>query len=111
MILKFEESKNKFIMQTSSLVIPVAVESPRVMTIGEIKAEFADKWILLANPERNLRTLEIEKGIPLMYGKDKRELCFYGKGKAVGYDKYTVFFTGQPTKSQSKMVGVWRKVG
>ena len=72
-----------------------------VLSIAEIKAQYPDQWVLVANPELDKPgTLgsvvrKLIRGIVLHASKDKRELAYSAKDYRKGYDTYTCIFTGE----------------
>jgi hypothetical protein len=76
------------------------------LTINEIKAQYPEQWVLLANPElddpNTLGSIvsKLVRGIVLFASKDKRELAYSAKEYRKGYDTYTCIFTGEIPKNR-----------
>ena len=76
-----------------------------ILTIEEIKAQYPDEWVLVANPildETLLGSIikRMIKGVVLFHSKDKHEVAYKGKDLRVGYDKVTLIFTGEIPKKR-----------
>ena len=76
-----------------------------ILTIEEIKAQYPDEWVLVANPildETLLGSIikRMIKGVVLFHSKDKHEVAYKGKDLRVGYDKVTLIFTGEIRKKR-----------
>jgi hypothetical protein len=77
-----------------------------ILNIEQIKNLYPDEWILVGNPIiENTKLLE---GIVLYHSKDKKEVCYLGRGLTEGFSKITLAFTGS-IKSVRKM-GVMRRL-
>ena len=59
----------------------------------KIKQQFPDEWVLLGNPEK--KNTNILGGIVLYHSKDKKEVCYIGKDKTIGFSKITLTYTGE----------------
>ena len=72
-----------------------------VLTIEQIKAQYPDQWVLVANPElRNPETNgsfihRLIKGIVLLANKDKRELAYQSKPLFGLYNETICIYTGE----------------
>ena len=78
-------------------------------SLSEIKSLFPNEWVLLGNPTMDESKIDVLSGIPIYHSKDKKEVCYIGRDKTVGYDKITLIYTGsfQPMR---KLTGVFRRV-
>jgi len=76
-----------------------------ILNYSEIKEQFPNEWILLANPLYN--NLEIINGIILYHSKDKREVCYKGRDKTSGFDKIIIVYTGNI--SSHRKIGIMKK--
>ena len=66
----------------------------------QLKAQFPDEWLLLANPEfENARPV---KGRLLAHGRDYLELCYQSQALAVGFQDSTIVYTGEPKTHNRK---------
>ncbi len=72
---------------------------------SEIKEKFPDEWVLLANP--SFENLNLIDGIVLYHSKDKREVCYIGRDKTVGFDKIVLINTGNLAKHRK--IGILKK--
>ena len=76
------------------------------LSIIQIKNLYPDEWVLVGNPIiENTKLLE---GIVLFHSKDKKEVCYLGRGFVEGFNKITLTFTGS-IKSVRKM-GIMKRV-
>jgi hypothetical protein len=77
--------------------------------ISEIKNLFPNEWVLLGNPTMDESKIDVLSGIPIYHSKDKKEVCYIGRDKTVGFDKITLIYTGsfQPMR---KLTGVFRRI-
>jgi hypothetical protein len=80
-----------------------------VINIAEIKNLFPDEWVLLGNPLNDINGIDVVSGIPLYHSKDKKEVCYIGRDKTVGYDKITLIYTGN-FKPMRKMTGIFSRI-
>ena len=70
------------------------------LTFEQLKAQFPDEWLLLANPEfQNAKPM---KGLLLAHGRDYLELCYQSQGLASGYRDSTIVYTGEPQTHHRK---------
>ena len=81
----------------------------QLLSIQELKEKFPDEWVLLGNPLKEENGIDILSGIPLYHSKDKKEVCYMGRDKTVGFDKITIFYTGT-FKPMRKMTGIFRRL-
>ena len=72
----------------------------------KIKDLYPDEWVLLANPE--MLDTKVLSGVLLFHSKDKKEVCYIGRDKATGFEKYTIVFTGE--LNQNRKVGIFRRL-
>jgi len=79
-------------MKTDTFEKEVLEFSEVVRSIDDIKKSYPDEWILLGNPERNEREMDILSGVVLYHSPDKRELAYRDKPLLQKYDRITLFF-------------------
>ena len=71
-----------------------------ILTINEIKAQYPDEWVLVANPElddeESLGSIvdKLVQGIVLLHSKDKRELAYKAREVRKGYESIACIYTG-----------------
>jgi hypothetical protein len=76
------------------------------LTIDEIKAQYPDQWVLIANPILKLPSVNdllanrLVKAIVLLASKDKRELGYRAKEVVGGYEDTALLFTGEVPKKR-----------
>jgi len=70
------------------------------ISIAEIKSLFPNEWVLISDPVMDETEFHVLSGIPLFHSKDKKEVAHLGRPKVVGYETYTLIYTGviKPTK-------------
>ena len=78
----------------------------QILTIAEIKAQYPDQWVLVGNPV--IKDTKLLNGIVLFHSKDKKEVCYLGKGLTEGYDKITLTFTGEV--KNIRRIGIMKRV-
>ena len=77
-----------------------------VLTINEIKAQYPDEWVLVANPqmrEDNFVGAVIDMllaGVPLYHSKDKREIAYKIHDLKQGFEDTVCVFTGQMPRNR-----------
>jgi hypothetical protein len=62
------------------------------LTIGDMKRNYPDEWILLGSPEIDEQNQAIIAGVVLYHSPDKKETVYLGKPGAAGYEKTALFF-------------------
>jgi hypothetical protein len=78
----------------------------QILTINEIKTQYPDEWVLVANPNlggnETFGTIikKIIGGIVLLHSKDKHEVAYKGREARQGYDSVTLIFTGEIPKKR-----------
>jgi hypothetical protein len=79
------------------------------INISDIKTLYPDEWVLLGNPVMDGSKIDVLSGIPLFHSKDKKEVCYVGRGKTVHFDKITLIYTGafRPTR---KITGIFNRI-
>jgi hypothetical protein len=81
---------------------------PERRNIDDIKKSYPDEWILLGDPEKNEREMEILSGIVLYHSPDKREVAYLGKPLCKGYKRITWFFNRvTPRPKRSAIVSIY----
>jgi hypothetical protein len=78
------------------------------VSFEEAKLLYPDEWLLLGNPVSDENGLHTLGGYVLYHSKDKKEVCYLGKDKTVGYDKITLEFTGKIKKM--RRLGLMRRL-
>ncbi len=81
----------------------------QLLGINEIKALYPDEWVLLGNPEMDNSQIDVVSGIPIYHSKDKKEVCYIGRSKTVDFDKITLIFTGNFSKTR-KITGIFNRI-
>ena len=81
----------------------------KVLDLLEIKALFPNEWVLIGNPTFDDSKLEVLSGIPLFHSEDKKEVCYIGRDKTVGFNKITLIYTGK-LKSSRKITGIFNRI-
>ena len=81
----------------------------KVLDLLEIKALFPNEWVLIGNPVFDDSKLEVLSGIPLFHSEDKKEVCYIGREKTIGFNKITLIYTGT-LKSSRKITGIFNRV-
>lgn len=67
---------------------------------SQLKAQFPDEWLLLANPEfENAKPVQ---GQLLAHSRDYLELCYQSQALAAGYNDSTIVYTGEPQTHNRK---------
>ena len=72
-----------------------------ILTISQIKTQYPDQWVLVANPElKDFDVLEaiinkLVSGIVLFASKDKREIAYKAKDLRQGYEGITCVYIGE----------------
>ena len=72
----------------------------QILTFDQLKAQFPDEWLLLANPE--FENAKPVKGQLLAHGRDYLELCYQSQALAAGFRDSTIVFTGEPQTHHRK---------
>ena len=72
----------------------------QLLTFEQLKAQFPDEWLLLANPE--FKNAKPTRGVLLAHGRDYLELCYQSQGLSAGYQDSTIVFTGEPQTNNRK---------
>jgi hypothetical protein len=76
------------------------------LNIEQIKALYPEEWVLVANPV--ILSTKILSGIVLFHSKDKKEVCYLGRGLTSGYDRISLTFTG--STSHIRKIGVLKRL-
>lgn len=71
------------------------IVEPQVLSIEQIKEAYPDEWVLIGNPIMDESDLHILSGIPVLHSKDKKEIAYFGRAKALEYQTVMVIYTGQ----------------
>lgn len=78
----------------------VAVET-NVQTFESIKKMYPNEWVLIGNPELdddamlNSIVRKLVSGVVLFHSPDKRDMAYKARPFRIGFDTYTVVFTGK----------------
>ena len=78
------------------------------VSFEDAKILYPDEWLLLSNPVTDENGLHILGGYILYHSKDRKEVCYLGRDKTVGYDKITLEFTGEIKKM--RRLGLMRRL-
>lgn len=81
----------------------------QLLTIEDIKKLFPDEWVLLGNPIMDDSKIDVLSGIPLFHSKDKKEVCYIGRGKTANFDKITLIYTGT-FRPMRKITGIFNRI-
>ena len=76
------------------------------MSFEEIKQNYPDEWILLANTQKE--GMNILGGTVLLHDSDKRQLAIKGRDLIKNHTKTTHFYTGDIPKRRT--IGLMRKI-
>lgn len=76
------------------------------LAIEQIKEQYPNEWVLLGNP--TILDTKILNGIVLFHSKDKKEVCYLGRGLTKGYAKITLTFTGK--NNNIRRIGVMKRI-
>jgi hypothetical protein len=68
----------------------------QTFSVIDLKNMYPDEWILLGNPIKDTNEIDVISGILIYHSRDKKEVCYIGRGKTQGYDKITLIYTGSP---------------
>jgi hypothetical protein len=81
----------------------------QVLKIADIQNLYPNEWVLLANPVMDDSKIDVLAGIPLFHSKDKKEVCYIGRGKTSNFEKITLIYTGvfRPTR---KITGIFNRI-
>ena len=92
-------------METLEQKDTVEAEALAPRSMEDIKASYPDEWILLGNPERNEREMDILSGVVLYHSPDKREVCYLGKSRIAGYKRTALFFNRVTPRPKRAVLG------
>ena len=81
----------------------------QLLAIDEIKKLFPNEWVLLGNPIMDESKIEVLSGIPIFHSKDKKEVCYIGRGKTSDFNKITLIYTGS-FRPIRKITGIFNRV-
>ncbi len=84
---------NRFLDQNQLIMIDTIALEP--LDIAEIKRLYPDEWVLIGNPVMNETESDVLSGIPVLHSKDKKEIAYFGRAKALDYQTVMVIYTGQ----------------
>ena len=81
----------------------------KLLSINDIKKLHPDEWVLIGNPTMDESNIDVVAGIPIYHSKDKKEVCYIGRGRTSEFDKITLIFTGsfKPTR---KITGIFNRI-
>jgi hypothetical protein len=99
-------------METRNSALAAVVENGQEMTFQALALQFPDQWVVLGNPVYAEKELKPVAGIPLVYGTDKRIVCWEGRKmiEQTHPQTYTVVFTGQRNFPKRFMTGIFGRV-
>jgi len=97
-------------MQTTDDIKTGFKTEPVLMSFEEMKQNFPDEWVLVADPEKDPNSLQILSGIVLLHSKDKKTASFEGRDivKEKKYNKYMLEYTGSFRHAERYMTGFFR---
>ncbi len=76
------------------------------ISFGELKKLYPDEWILLGDPK--MKNTSVLGGIVLYHSKDKKEVCYIGRGKTAGFSTVTIAFAGD--LKQHRKIGLLKRI-
>lgn len=81
----------------------------QLLSINDIKKIYPDEWVLIGNPTMDESNIDVVAGIPIYHSKDKKEVCYIGRGRTSDFNKITLIFTGsfKPTR---KITGIFNRI-
>jgi hypothetical protein len=65
----------------------------KMSSFNSIKQKYPDEWVLLGNPKSENGV--ILGGVVLYHSPDKKEVCYLGKDKTVGFERIRLVYTGE----------------
>jgi hypothetical protein len=75
-------------------------------SFDELKKLYPNEWVLLGDPK--MKSTSVLGGVVLYHSKDKKEVCYIGRGKTGGYSSVTIAFAGD--LKQHRKIGILRRV-
>ena len=72
----------------------------------ELKLMYPNEWLLLGNPK--IDDTAILGGILVYHSKDKKEVCYLGRDKAIDYSTVTIAFAGN--SNPNRKIGILKKI-
>ena len=81
----------------------------QLINISDIKLLYPNEWVLLGNPIMDENKIDVLEGIPLFHSKDKKEVCYIGRGKTANFDKITLIYTGK-FRPIRKITGIFNRI-
>jgi len=81
----------------------------QLLSINDIKKLYPDEWVLIGDPTMDESNIDVVAGIPIYHSKDKKEVCYIGRGRTSDFNKITLIFTGsfKPTR---KITGIFNRI-
>lgn len=76
------------------------------VAFDELKSLYPNEWILLGNPE--MKNTSVMGGVVLYHSKDKKEVCYIGKDKTVGFSTVTITYAGD--LKQHRKIGLLKRI-
>ena len=64
---------------------------------------------MVGDPVMDETQIDVVSGIPIFHSKDKKEVCYIGRGKTASFDKITLIYTGS-FKPVRKITGIFNRV-
>lgn len=78
----------------------------KILSFKMIQNQYPDEWVLLGNP-KSAKGMVLG-GIVLFHSTDKKEVCYLGKEKTVGFDRIRLVFTGK--LATSRRIGIMKRL-
>jgi outer membrane receptor for ferric coprogen and ferric-rhodotorulic acid len=94
-------------MQTIESIKPGLETNPVLMSFDEMKQQFPNEWVLVADPVYDEKDLDVVSGLPLLHGNDKKEVYYYSRLKMTNHKLYTIVYTGAYNAVGRTMTGIW----
>jgi hypothetical protein len=67
-------------------------------TFEKIQTDYPNEWVLIGNPI--ISKTKVTAGIPILHGKDKREIAYLGRELIKQFDTYALRYTGALAKNR-----------
>lgn len=95
-----------FRIEIRKFAIQYLIMDNSYIAFDELKKKYPDEWVLLGNPK--MQNTSILGGIVLYHSKDKKEVCYIGRGKTTNFETVTIAFAGD--LKQHRRIGMLRRI-
>ena len=82
------------------------IDTEGYLSIENIKKQYPDEWVLLANPQ--IEGMKVLGGTVIVHKKDKREMALEGRDIIKNYESVTHMYTGEIPKRAT--IGLMRRI-